>query len=631
MEILEEDFSEEFLSRFGDKEKQYILDFCNTFQKTFPNVLDKQELLNKINRLKSFKVWDGNSEVEGHYLEDRDTGLTTYDDMCIIYRAGLEARDERNTCYHELLHLISYKGQTQDPVWGEETHECGLWMQGLQFPDKKDDRQWFEEKPDFDEIMNEFYTVKMLETEGSHRKSKYIAQKATKTENEVSVTYKGNGYQNKVYLAEIYDEIFKDDLLKAKLIDRRIISGKFNQKFENLQIDIDDIYTNIPAFSKIGMQISEHRGKAQQTALNIWKQNLKEKTKIEEFDLYEYLKTSGKVKSALPHVESKNKAMRGKINFETLTWLNEQIVELDERIIIQQLRPDLVGEQTETDKIIEKKQIRAVIDSLRDNIEGLTKEEIGEVSYGTIPEYMHSNIQCLIIKAGKKEFMTFTDEDEYRGSSEFSKLPENITQEIFGDNRNVEYAEVPTHRDKWSIIKDENRYMDPNQNPLELVEEKRLDGTPITVKEEKDIPDSSSLEEVSDDDDSKGTQKITKPIGPQKTKTPSQAFRDSVSNAINKSSNDEITTDERKIRSQAFRDAISKKRTSEKTGMNDVKKSQDDISLRKERADLIRQKMFGQLDEDRKRRLEKINRLLNIKNTNLQQFEANKKRQGQSR
>lgn len=144
-------------------------------------------------------------------------------------------------------------------------------------------------------------------------------------------------------------------------------------------------------------------------------------------------------------------------------------------------------------------------------------------------------------------------------------------------------------------------------------------------------PYSSSLEEVSDDDDSKGTQKITKPIGPQKTKTPSQAFRDSVSNAINKSSNDEITTDERKIRSQAFRDAISKKRTSEKTGMSDVKKSQDDISLRKERADLIRQKMFGQLDEDRKRRLEEINRLLNIKNTNLQQFEANKKRQGQSR
>lgn len=150
-------------------------------------------------------------------------------------------------------------------------------------------------------------------------------------------------------------------------------------------------------------------------------------------------------------------------------------------------------------------------------------------------------------------------------------------------------------------------------------------------KDTKVIPDSSSLEEASDDDDSKGTQKITKPIGPQKTKTPSQAFRDSVSNAINKSSNDEITTDERKIRSQAFRDAISKKRTSEKTGMSDVKKSQDDISLRKERADLIRQKMFGQLDEDRKRRLEEINRLLNIKNTNLQQFEANKKRQGQSR
>lgn len=488
MKITEMDFREEFLSRFGDKEKQYILDFCNTFLITFPNVLDKQELLNKINRLKSFKVWDGNSEVEGHYLKNKETGLTTYDDMCIIYREGLEARDERNTCYHELLHLISYKGQTQAPVWGEETYECGLWMLGLQFPDEKDGDQWFEEKSDLDEIMNEFYAVKMLETEGRYRRSKFIVKEATKTENEVSVTYNGNGYGERVYLAEIYDEIFKDDLLKAKLIDRRIISEKFNQKFKNLQIDIDDICINIPAFSKIGMQISEHLGKAQQTALNIWKQNLKEKTQIEEFDLYEYLKTSGKVKSALPHVESKNKTMRGKINSETLSWLNEQIDELDEKVIIQQLRPDLVGEQTEPEKAIQKKQFLAVINTLRDNIEGLTREDIEKVSYGEMSSYNHSNLSCLVLNAGEKSFMAFASEEGYMGSSEFKTLPEEQTIQLFSDAREVECATVPTPRHIWSIVKNKNGFIPLTDNPnleyVSLDNEILLNGEPI-AKENK--------------------------------------------------------------------------------------------------------------------------------------------------
>lgn len=616
MEILEEDFSEEFLSRFGDKEKQYILDFCNTFQKTFPDVLDKQELLNKINRLKSFKVWDGNSEVGGHSLGNGETGFTSYNDMSIIYRDRLEARDERNTIYHELFHLISYK-----------KFELGLFEDVLI---EYEDELYSEDKA-LEEIMNEFYAIKMLENEGRFRDDIVETSSFNKLNRDrIIAPQKGNGYIYSEPIAEIYDKTFGIDMLKAKLFDRKPFMDKFNKDFGALNIETIE-GRNIPVFSKIGIQIGEDKYKAGETALRIWKQKYIEKHSEDKFDLYEYLKESFDIQKSLYRLETFSNGYRGNINVETLSKYSDIFREFDEELIIKHYRPDLVGEQTETDKIIEKKQIRAVIDSLRDNIEGLTKEEIGEVSYGTIPEYTHSNMHCLIIKAGKKEFMTFADEDEYRGSSEFSKLPESITQEIFGDNRNVEYAEVPTHRDKWSIIKDENRYMDPNQNPLELVEEKRLDGTPITVKEEKDIPDSSSLEEVSDDDDSKGTQKITKPIGPQKTKTSSQAFRDSVSNAINKSSNDEITTDERKIHSQAFRDAISKKRTSEKTGMSDVKKSQDDISLRKERADLIRQKMFGQLDEDRKRRLEKINRLLNIKNTNLQQFEANKKRQGQSR
>lgn len=53
MEVTENDFSKEFLERFEDKEKQYVLDFCNTFLRTFPNVIDKQILLDKLSRIKA--------------------------------------------------------------------------------------------------------------------------------------------------------------------------------------------------------------------------------------------------------------------------------------------------------------------------------------------------------------------------------------------------------------------------------------------------------------------------------------------------------------------------------------------------------------------------------------------------
>lgn len=178
-----------------------------------------------------------------------------------------------------------------------------------------------------------------------------------------------------------------------------------------------------------------------------------------------------------------------------------------------------------------------------------------------------------------------------------------------------------------------------------------------------DISDLSSLEEVSDDDTTV-SHKLNKTMGttyeqrteqqtktasqsfrdsvssrtsrsiPQKAqpnKTPSQSFRESVSQETTKQGISEEREQQTKTASQKFRDRMEKLRSDKKTGMTDVKKSQEDIGLRKERGILIRQNLFGQLDEDGKRRLEEINRLLNIKNVNVQQFEANKRRQGQSR
>ena len=83
-----------------------------------------------------------------------------------------------------------------------------------------------------------------------------------------------------------------------------------------------------------------------------------------------------------------------------------------------------------------------------------------------------------------------------------------------------------------------------------------------------------------------------------------------------------------KTSSQRFRDSLYKARSTKKTGITDIKKSQNYMALRTERGRLIRQNLLGQIDEGGKRRLEEINRLLNIKNINVQQYEANKRKQG---
>ena len=123
----------------------------------------------------------------------------------------------------------------------------------------------------------------------------------------------------------------------------------------------------------------------------------------------------------------------------------------------------------------------------------------------------------------------------------------------------------------------------------------------------------------------------TIPQEAQPNRTASQSFRESVSNDTTKQGISEESQQQTKTSSQSFRDSLYKARTIEKTGITDVKKTQNDMALRKERERLIRQNLFGQLDEDGKRRLEEINRLLNIKKINVQQYEANKRKQGQSR
>ena len=130
------------------------------------------------------------------------------------------------------------------------------------------------------------------------------------------------------------------------------------------------------------------------------------------------------------------------------------------------------------------------------------------------------------------------------------------------------------------------------------------------------------------------TKKTTyKPRTTQQNRSVSQSFRESISQDSSKeSTHTEEAMQQTKTPSQSFRQSLNKTRSDRRTGMRDVEKSKNDIALRREKTRLTLQNSMGQLDEEGKIRLEEINRMLNIKNINLQQYDKTQKRtNGQNR
>lgn len=597
MEVTENDFSKEFLERFEDKEKQYVLDFCNTFLRTFPNVIDKQILLDKLSRIKAI-----NPDRYGALGKDI-YGETYYEDCSIVYRDGQDERDERNTIYHEIFHVLSFKKKAI-------FNEIGLFHEGVISDNGNSYYEYVNNNPEtgksLDEIMNEYYTIKMLENEGRFLEEEHIIKAPTKTQPKITITDKGIGYTSREFLAEIYHQSFGDDLLKAKILGRDDFVSKFNNDFKDMNIRISDNSIKRPNFSKIGIQISENLPAAQVTAINIWKQKMMEKSQKEGFNLYEYLKSSHLVMKTLPNVHSRNKTMVGNVNNELISSHEELIYMADEEIIMQQLRPDLVGEQTETEKIIQKKQFLGVISTLRDKIEGLTSEDVEKVSYGEMSLYNHSNLSCLIVSAGKKNFMTFASEDGYRGSSEFSNLPKDQIREIFGDDREVEYATVPTPRHKWSIIKDNNGYIpltdNPNMEHVELTDEVYLDG--------------SSVEKTADSKDGQGMglrQEHETIVDNNDNTTESRKF-----SSFEESLKADSTQNKKgKMSSASFKASLATKRKENRTGQQDINKSKNIIALRRERDRLSRGE---NLSEEQINRLNEINDILSAEQASTKKY-----------
>lgn len=56
MLITIKDFKGDFVKRFSPEHLDYIISFCNTFQKTFPNIMDKETMIERISWIKELSA-----------------------------------------------------------------------------------------------------------------------------------------------------------------------------------------------------------------------------------------------------------------------------------------------------------------------------------------------------------------------------------------------------------------------------------------------------------------------------------------------------------------------------------------------------------------------------------------------
>ena len=420
MTITIEDFEEDFINKFSQEHQEYIINFCNTFQKVFPNILDKEALIQKISKINSIEKVQTLNHGEGGRTEYNPFG----GENTIKYLDNFSEIDKKNVIYHELLHVLSRHSEIY------RNDAAGLTIEGFRESKVNPDRIFFENVM-LDEIMNEFYTVKLLKSEENIEEKNYTITAPNYIVNRAkdNFRYFGNGYRENVHLAEIIDYMFGDDLLKAKLLGGQEFRAMFNEKYKDINISIpkgDEIppEEEITPYERLQFQIGLGDSyKPYETVIDIWKTNEKENLKEKEFSLYEYLKKTNELISFLPIREQIGPYRTDKGNGIPPSIFSK-LEQMDSEFICEYINPDIMNIKDENMKKIEVNKILSILNILRENINELSEEDIENVSYGKIEEYTHNGRDCLVINTKSTDFMTFVDNREktYNQFSAYSKF-----------------------------------------------------------------------------------------------------------------------------------------------------------------------------------------------------------------
>ena len=235
-----ENINSEILSNIGDSEKQIVIDFINSFTAVFPNIFSKEELLNRINKLKYIGF-----ENDGRYgrvssLADAHFDPTVNVVLLSNKHKTTDINNIKSLLYHELIHAISrHKENDLDLGFKDNNQErTGLdrTTAELMIIEKG------EEAGILEEIMTEYYNTLLLQHENIVLGGEHILE-SNCSENDY-VEYHGTGYQHLAGLGQIYDFLFGDKLKYAKFIDGNEFRTNFNEFFSNTGI-FDELYSDV--------------------------------------------------------------------------------------------------------------------------------------------------------------------------------------------------------------------------------------------------------------------------------------------------------------------------------------------------------------------------------------------------
>lgn len=380
MDITEEDLKDILENgNFAEEDKDILINFCNSFQQKFSNVVDRNEFLNRISSLKKMQYVHKGEKADASYSQNGT--LTINDD--------LHGSKRKAIIYHELMHLISMHLPRENPQFGK--------VQGFKIGSE-----------DINEIMTEYFTTRLLLHEGIEElKGKYYIKNNNGIEEYVE--HDGTGYPPAAKLGELYHKIFGQEIVDGYFNDAIKFQKMFNEKYkfledregtamENAVYLWDDVYKNYG------------------NALRIFMTNENEKLNSASLSVYDYLKESKQIRDCLPvRKDTKLKECEG---IGIPGGVEKFLMRLDERFVAQFIRPDVVGKPQDADALRKKKDFFISLNAIRDNIEHLSPEDLKEIDmnfqYNPNDPYMN-------ISVNGKTIQVFTDGETYLGTNQIER------------------------------------------------------------------------------------------------------------------------------------------------------------------------------------------------------------------
>jgi len=605
MEITRDDFNEEYWQRFTVENQDMILSFCNTFINRFPELLSKEEIIDRMSSLNSIEASNLGSDYGRHSLSG---------DIEINSKVNFTENEKKEATYHEMMHHLSV--HYTKIASGREMITEGLGPIG------------------FNEIITQYLTTELVKAEGINLKSKYYIEKEEFSTTEEFMELEGIGYPRIAPLGKLYMEIFGQDIIEPYFKNASKFWDSFNEKFAVF----GTIY-ELP-FNSVDMDIGGATSKSSGTeaiytnysnALEIFKILEQDKFKG-QIDAYEYLKDSKKIKDLLPKKVDVSKGIHSSHSYTGISdTIAEKLSELDEKFVLQYLRPDLVGEQTEPDKIEEKKKMFIVINGLRDNISKLEREDFQNIVFSENEGISTNEYR---IDANGVKISAFEREGSYLGASKAMSKERYVFNSEFLKGLNGDLLNgtaITPNGDTISTYEYVTKYVEPIlnengtfklKNGVEISARHYIEEYVLGEGQTKYNGDLDALMQ----DTLAGTDEPPQRDGWNQP-THGKVMETPVEQEIH-------TNNNTKIELSSFKKSLEKTRDREKIGLNEVKGEQDKVALRQERGKLVSLSIRGHLDEDGQRRLQELNNILNINNFMQQHSDRGTKKgqyTGQSR